>query len=132
MEAVGQSIPEVAGDAALSGSVAGGGTVTERGPGGGPGGEAGAFEVLQHGAGRRSVGRGVVGGEGGAVEVADEVLATGPAGDAARVEVDHHHPLDVARVAVHGQREQVGALPGAADGSRGAELTQVGPVLQVR
>ena len=83
-------------DTALTGCVAGVGPVAERVAGGRPGAEGGVLEVLDDGAGRRGVAGRVVGGEGRAVEVADEVLTARTAGDAAGIQVDDHHPLDVA------------------------------------
>ena len=112
MEAVGQFAADETGHSALVRRVAGGRTAGRT-----------QFPVVVHGANVADskssktvpvggvVGGRVVGGEGGAVEVTDEVLAAGAAGDAAGVEVDDHHPLDVAGIAVHGEREEIGAFP---------------------
>ncbi len=64
-----------------------------------------------------------------AVEVAGEVLGAGAAGDGLRA--DDQHPLGLLGVAVDRKREQVGALPHAAGGARGAEVALVGPLLEV-
>ncbi len=61
----------------------------------------------------------------------DEVLAGGAAGHAAGIDVDHHDPFDVVRVAVHGEREQVRAFPLPAGGIGGPEFAQRRPVLEV-
>ena len=70
-------------------------------------------------------------GERRAVEVADEVLGARAAGDPTRVEADEHDPLDVVRIAVDRQGEEVRALPDAADGVARAELGEPGPLLEV-
>jgi hypothetical protein len=81
VEAVGQAGAEEPGDAALRRDVAGRGTVAERVAGRGPGAVGRALEaVVEVALRRRVLAELVVGGEGGAVEVADEVLRPGAAG----------------------------------------------------
>ena len=132
MEAVGEGLALEAGDGLLAVHRPGRRCAAERVTGGRPVAEGAGLEVLYDGAARRGVGGAVVGGELLAVEVADEVLGAGAARDAAGVEVDRQHPLGLLRVAVHGQREQVRALPHPAGGAGRAEVAQVGPVLEVR
>ena len=78
---------------------------------------------------RRVLTEDVVGAEGRAVEVADEVLHARAAGDPAGIEADEQHPL---RLAVDLEREQVRAFPRSADGVGRAEVAHVRPSLEVR
>ena len=88
--------------------------------------------------------RWAVGGESLAVEISDEIAGAGALEqfrryvrggweyvDGRRVVADHQNPLDSIRIAVHRQREQVGALPDAAVVAPGAELAERAPLLQV-
>src|SRR4029079_3332716 len=126
-EAVDEGLAHVPGDALLARQRTGCRLRSEGGPGRGPSGIP-VLESLQKGAGGRLVARGPVGCERRAVEVPDEVLGARAAGDPARVEADDHDPLEVVRITVDRQREQVWALPGTTSGVAGAELGKLGPL----
>ena len=132
VEAVGQAAAQVSGDAALGRDVALRGSGAERVTGRRPALVARPVEAREQRARRwRVVAGDVVGAERRAVEVADEVLHARAAGDPARVEADQHHPLGLVALAVDLEREQVRALPGAADRVGGPEIAQVRPRLEV-
>ena len=104
-------------------------TAAEGGAGHRPAAEAG-LEILPHRVAGLVGGALRIGGEGGAVPVADEILRRGSAGDPAGVQVLHQKPLGLAGV-LDRHLDQVGHLPDAADRAAGAEARHVAPGLQV-
>jgi hypothetical protein len=91
--------------AALRRHVARGGAAAERVAGGRPAAEVASLEVLEDVTrGRRVRALDIVGRERRAVDVADEVLRAGAAGDAAGVDVDDQDPLGLAAVEPEGEQ----------------------------
>ena len=139
VEGVDQARTGKAAHRVLSGQRSGGRSISERAVlpvsgfvGHGPAVVGAVVEAGERGSGGQGIaGFGGLGREGGAVEVANKVLPGRSARDAAGVDVDHHDPLDVGRVAVNGQREEVRALPEPARGVGRSELAQERPVLEV-